>query len=101
MPTYFSVPNKRAHQKATVYTWDDQCYRGFMMNLLQNLEPRREQPGTVIYRTLEEVDEIFFIEEGGVDIGFEINRDTKFILRLSKGAVIGAFNMTFNCKTIF
>ena len=53
-----------------------------MVNLLAQLEPRCEQPGTVLFKTIEEVDEIFFIEKGSVDIGFEINRDTKFIIRL-------------------
>ena len=81
--------------------WDDQCYRDFMIHLLENLEPRTEPSGTILYKTIEEVEGIFFIEKGSVDIGFEINRDTKFIIRLQKGGVIGAYNMTYHTKTIF
>jgi hypothetical protein len=72
-----------------------------MINLLRNLQPRMEPSGTILYRTVEEVEEIFFIEKGSVDIGFEINRDVKFIIRLGEAGVIGAYNMTFNSKTIF
>ena len=72
-----------------------------MVNLLGHLEPRCEQPGTVLFKTIEEVDEIFFIEKGSVDIGFEINRETRFIIRLKQGGVIGIYNLTFNTKTLF
>ena len=55
----------------------------------------------MIYRTIEEVEEVFFIEKGAIDIGFEVNRDVKYVLRLREGGVVGAYNMTFNCKSIF
>jgi hypothetical protein len=72
-----------------------------MITLLGHLEPRCEPSGTVLYKTIDEVDEIFFIEKGSVDIGFEVNRDTKFIIRLVRGGVIGIYNLTYNCKTLF
>lgn len=72
-----------------------------MITLMSNLEPRLEPSGTVLYRTIDEVDEIFFIEKGSVDIGFEINRDTRFIMRLGKGGVIGAYNLSYHTKTLF
>ena len=72
-----------------------------MVTLLSHLEPRSEEAGTVLFKTIEEVDEIFFIEKGTVDIGFEINRETRFIIRLKQGGVIGAYNLTFNTKTLF
>ena len=103
--SYFNIPNTKApllsNGKFPFYSWDDQAYREFMINLLRKLEPRREPSGTILYRTIEEVEEMFFIEKGSVNIGFEINRDIKWILRLQKGGVIGAYNMTFNCKTVF
>ena len=37
------------------FTWEDQVYRDFMIELLQNLEPRHEEKGTVLYRELEEI----------------------------------------------
>lgn len=45
-----------------VYDWDDQVYRDFMIALLQNLEPRVEEKGTILYQELEEISEIIFIE---------------------------------------
>ena len=83
------------------YCWDDPIYSGFMVNLLQMLIPRREQKGAVLFKTLEEVNEIFFIEQGSVNIGFEINRGHRFVIRLSSGGVVGGYNCTFNRKTLF
>lgn len=65
------------------------------------LIPRRELKGTVLFNTLEEVNEIFFIEQGCVNIGFEINRGHRFVIRLSSGGVVGGYNCTFNRKTQF
>lgn len=39
--------------------------------------------------------------DGTVDIGFEVSRHAKYVLRLPKRNVIGAFNCTFNKKTMF
>ena len=83
------------------YDWDDQIYREFMMGVLRLLEPRQEEKETIIYLSIEDVDEMFFIMNGTVDIGFEVSRDTKYVLRLPKRNVIGAFNCTFNKKTLF
>ena len=72
-----------------------------MVELLRMLLPRKELKGEYIFHTLQEVNEIFFIEKGAVNIGFEINRGSKFIVRLSKGGVMGGYNCTFNKKTMF
>lgn len=84
-----------------LYNWDDPVFSTFMVDILSKLCPRKELAETVIFNTLEEVNEIFFIEEGSVNIGFEINRGAKFVVRLCAGGVIGGFNCTFNRKTIF
>ena len=70
-----------------------------MMTLVLKLEARQEPKGTIIFRTVEEVDEIFFIEKGSIDIGFEINRNGKYVMRLRNGGVVGAYNVTQNKKT--
>ena len=72
-----------------------------MMDIVQKLEPRMEQPGVILYKTVDEVDEIFFISTWCVDIGFEISRVSKYVVRLSGGGVVGAFGATFNQKTLF
>ena len=74
------------------FSWDDQVYRDFMIEVLQNLEPRVEEKGTILYRELEEISEIIFIESGIIDIGFEITRRPVFVLRMYRGTVIGAHN---------
>jgi hypothetical protein len=70
--SYFNIPKNVSGLKV-YYTWDDQSYRDFMINLVRKLEPRYEVTGTIIYKTVEEVEEIFFIDKGSIDIGFEIN----------------------------
>jgi hypothetical protein len=65
------------------------------------LEPRHENSNTRLFRTIEEVQEIFFIVKGSIEIGFEINRIPKYVLRLGAGGVVGIFNITFNKKTMF
>jgi hypothetical protein len=35
-----------------IYNWEDQIYRDFMMGLLRFLEPRKEEKGTIIFKSL-------------------------------------------------
>lgn len=86
---------------AKYYTWDDQIYRGFMVTVLQRLEPRFICKGTVLYHELEEIQEIFFQENGIIDIGYEINRYQRFVLRLNKGTIVGAYNCCFEKPSLF
>jgi CRP-like cAMP-binding protein len=72
-----------------------------MIRVTECLEPRCVPAGTIIFRTVEDVDEIFFINKGAIDIGFEISRQSKYVIRLDKGGVIGIYNVTFDKKTIF
>ena len=72
-----------------------------MTEILLNLEPRQEPHGSIIFGTNEETNEMFFVNKGAIDIGFELNHRTKMVIRLSKGGVVGAFNCTFDKKTIF
>ena len=72
-----------------------------MIKIVRTLEPRRLDAGKIIYKTIQEVDEIYFIEKGSVDIGFEINREPNYVIRLQKGGVVGIYNVTFDKKTVF
>ena len=47
------------------------------------------------------MDELFFIVKGSIEIGFEINRKPKYVIRLGPGGVIGIYNITYNKKTMF
>jgi hypothetical protein len=50
---------------------------------------------------VEDVEEMYFIMNGSVNIGFEFNRQIKNVIRLTRGSVIGAYNCTMDKKTIF
>ena len=84
-----------------IYNWDDQNFREFMMEILTNLEPRFIPRDRIIFKELEEIYEVLFVSKGNVDVGFEINRRQKFVLRFSNKVIIGGYNCTFNKKTIF
>jgi hypothetical protein len=72
-----------------------------MIDILMNLRPRRAIPGELLFKSLESVEEVLFIENGSVDVGYELNDRCKFVIRLQQGGVIGSYNCTFNVKTKF
>ena len=54
-----------------------------MLSVLGLLEPRYEKKGNVIYKQVEEVEEMYFIMTGSVNVGFEYNRVIKNVVRLA------------------
>lgn len=54
-----------------------------------------------MFRELEEICEVIFVQTGQVQVGFEVNRKTKFVVQFADKAIIGAFNCTFDKKTNF
>jgi myosin-crossreactive antigen len=72
-----------------------------MIRVLKSLEPRIFSADHVIYKELDEVNEILFIESGEYDIGYEVNKQERFKMRLEGRTVIGAFNICFNKRQIF
>ena len=72
-----------------------------MINVLLALEPRYEQGDTLLFNTNQDTEEMFFINSGSIDVGFELNTDRKYCLRLIKGGSIGFYNCTFNKRTMF
>ena len=68
---------------------------------MQFLEPRQEDAGTILFQELDEINEVIFIEKGDCDIGYEINKQQKYVIRYTKSTVIGAYNCTFNKRAIF
>lgn len=102
-PTYFRIPkdSQGVLGAGRYFTWEDRVYRDFMIDILTHLRPRRAFAGELLFKSLESVEEVLFIAEGSVDVGYEINAKTKFVIRLKKGGVIGSYNCTFNVKTKF
>ena len=72
-----------------------------MIEILRKLEPRTEPAGKILFNTIEEVHEVFFCVKGSIEVGFEISREPKYVVRLQKGGVIGIYNVTFNKRTMF
>jgi hypothetical protein len=52
-----------------------------MLDVMQQLEPRQDPPDWVFYNELDEIQAIFFLENGQFDVGFEINGERHFVLR--------------------
>ena len=71
------------------------------MEILTHLEPRHELKGSILFEELEEVNEVIFVSRGNVDIGYEINKQKKYVVRLSDNIVIGAYNCAYNVRTLF
>lgn len=101
----FTFPRLNCPHRYAFYTWTDQGYRAFMLQILQNLECRHEDRFVVLYNELDEMNEVLFFETGTFEIGYEINRFTRYILRLknnrAKANVIGAYGATFNKRSLF
>lgn len=94
----FRIPKPDSHGNLTKkqFTWEDQSYREFMLQILTHLWPRFEHKGTVLFEELEEISEVIFLSKGLVDVGFEINKKKKYVMRYTDQVVIGAYNCCFN-----
>ena len=69
-----------------------------MLNLLSKLEPRIEEPNSIMYEELNEINEVIFLCKGTIKIGYEFNGVRKFPLVYKNANVIGAYNCSFNKK---
>lgn len=65
-----------------------------MTEILLHLEPRQIPSDSVIFETNVETHEMFFVNSGSIDIGFELNNRVKYVIRLGKCGVVGAYNCT-------
>lgn len=72
-----------------------------MTQILSSLEPRRQNGDTIIYYELDDLVEVLFFNKGEVDIGFEINKRQKYVLRRSGNIIIADLGCTFNQNSEF
>ena len=68
---------------------------------MSKLEPRREEKNTILLNELDEVNELIFFDNGTFEIGYEINRFSKFVLRFKNYKIIEAYGATFNKRSQF
>lgn len=57
--------------------------------------------GSLIYEELDEMNEVIFVQNGVIDIGFAINKIKKYALRFESKYVLGAYNCAFNERSMF
>lgn len=91
--------NWKRFAKYPFYRWSDLDYSEFMVNFVKNLEVRQFLPGEEILGTLDSVDEMYFVQRGTYDIGFEFNNIRKYRLRFGPRTIIGGFGLAFNKRT--
>ena len=79
-------PNKSVDVRIehSVYTFQDQNYLNFIIKVLDALEPFQYEANQLIYRELDEVNEMTFVEKGEYKIGYEINKQQRFKMIQSK-----------------
>ena len=53
-------------RKTKNYTWEDSQFAAFMMQIMQNLEPRKYEKNELIFFESEEVEEVLFVCQGEV-----------------------------------
>jgi hypothetical protein len=68
---------------------------------MQILENRWFSPSEIIYKELDEVQDMIFVQSGRYNVGYEINKQAKLRLQFGQRTVIGAFNITFNKRSYF
>jgi len=99
----FTLPNFDRPQKHCHYTWEDDYYRKFMMDVLRTLEPRQEQKGAILLEENDEVSEVLLFFKGSLlALGFELNMKKILAFELTKLAnSVGMYELTFNLRSEF
>ena len=71
-----------------------------MIDFFQALSPVKILKGEMILVELEDVNEVLFIENGYYDIGFEINKKSKYVIRRSRSVIVH-FAVSFDKRSYF
>ena len=95
---FFDIPvinSTRQHERFTI---SDHTYQIFLRDVLQLLEPMRALKNELLYEELDDVQEIIFLSDSDIKIGYSMNN--KRIFRISQTAnAVGVFGVTFNRKS--
>ena len=70
-----------------------------MVHFLQHLEPIEIKKGQVIFSELENVEMVLFMAQASIDLGYDINRHTKFVKRIKGDFQVGGFECTYNRRS--
>lgn len=72
-----------------------------MILLLSKLETRYINSGTIIVDEMQENNEIYFVNYGKIGVGFEIQKETKYVIFFENGSVVGTYSVINNCRAEF
>ena len=67
-----------------------------MVFLLSKLEVIKVRKGQILIGEMDTVETIYFMADASIDLGYEINRSKKFVVRLSGNIMIGGYELSFN-----
>ena len=110
---YFQKPNKKQISNGLVkyYEWEDSAYSGFMVQLLQSLEPRSYGHGEYIFEEDDDVDEQIYVisrdtrepinQTGIYAVGFKHYQQKYFHVRLGPKTIICGYENIFEKKCEF
>lgn len=71
-----------------------------MIHLLRNLMPIQLFHRQNILQELDEVSIIYFIEKGEIDFGYEINKQSRWVIRIPK-AIVGMYEVIYEKRCYF
>ena len=92
---------KFPENKHSRYLWSDPQYRSFLLSILKQLEPRKEEANVKLIEELDEFSEVIFFMTGFYVIGYTINNKNVYLPEYYQRNVIGAFGVTNNKRAIF
>lgn len=92
---------QRQNLKFPYYTFDNENYNQFMLQMMSVLEMRRFEKGQIIANEMDESLEVIFVEQGRYNIGYEINKKPFYRVRFGESTSIGGFQITFNKRYNF
>ena len=72
-----------------------------MIAVLRALEPRHFAKGESILRDLDEVEEILFVQKGEYQVGYTVNNNEYFALKLKERTVVGDIAVIFRKRSEF
>ena len=93
--------NKNIKINYPYYTFKDDNFSLFMINLLNSLEYRQFQNSQILVHELQECTELLFVEQGRYNIGYEINKKTYFRKQRGPISIIGGYQICHNKRFEF
>ena len=85
------VYGKRWNLKFPYYTFDNENYNQFMLQMMSVLEMRRFEKGQIIANEMDESLEVIFVEQGRYNVGYEVNKTPFYRVRFGESTIIGGF----------